>query len=271
MFLQGAGGLRRVPRRGTAARPTPVAVGRPCLRGHAACGANGLLGSPRSRNVILPAEVTFPRAGAIYRQRRPWLIGITSAAEDRDARFSSALYAVARSARAATVQAWTGRWPRPALRIGRRASRRSGARSDRISRIVTCCGHGRVGRRSPRRNRRRRRRHAGRTRLGVAGIRIRHNSPLPARVMIGHASSPRGGVAPRSTGPCPPGEPSGMPSTHNQPYAQARPYSRRTEPRQPPDRAWGISSPRLRTRPRSIMPTRSPSLRRRMRLDVRPG
>jgi hypothetical protein len=31
--------------------------------------------------------VTFPSAGAVYRQRRAWLIGITSAAEDRDVRF----------------------------------------------------------------------------------------------------------------------------------------------------------------------------------------
>jgi len=50
-------------------------------------GRTGLLGAPRSRNVILPAEVTLPSAGGVYRQRRARLIGITSAAEDRDARF----------------------------------------------------------------------------------------------------------------------------------------------------------------------------------------
>jgi len=56
--------------------------------------------------------------------------------------------------------------------------------------------------------------------------------------MIGHASSSWGGVARRSTGPCSPGEASGPCHQRSQPCAQARPNSRRAEPRQPPDGAW---------------------------------
>jgi len=72
-----------------------------------------------NRAGLKAAPATFPSARAAYGQRRGWLIGITSAAEDRDARFSSAPHVVARSARSPAPRRWSTRLRRPVARRAR--------------------------------------------------------------------------------------------------------------------------------------------------------